>query len=149
MCKCMVWVVFNNAGLLYIAESMILAIWVFGELEMGVIDVEDVLGATGCSFGSPNAVVSDIKCLVPPGTAWWSTLAISMISELEVLSVGKIDDIDSLGAAKNDSEGQVTILLEIDELGVICVVLVLVQALKAAEFVRGVEFTLEMLRGVL
>ena len=42
-----------------------------------------------------------------------------MISELGVLSVGEIDDIDSLGTAENDSEGQVTILLEIDELGVI------------------------------
>ena len=149
MCKCMVWVVFNNAGLLYIAESMISVNWVFGEPEMGLIDVEDILGATGCSFGSPDAVVSDIEHLVPPGTAWWSTLAISMTSELGVLSVDEIDDVDSLGAAENDSEGQVTILLEIDELGVICVVLVLVQALEAAEFVWGVGFTLEMLRGVL
>ena len=57
----MLWVVFNNAGLLYIAESMILAIWVFGELEMGVINVEDVLGAAGSSFGPPDSVVSDIK----------------------------------------------------------------------------------------
>jgi hypothetical protein len=62
--------------------------------------------------------------------------------------VGEIDDVDILGDAEIDFGCQVAVLLEIDELGVVCVVLVLAQGLGAAECVWGFETALVMMLGV-
>lgn len=128
---------------------MISVISAIGELTMGVIDDVALLGTVGSNSRSLGAVVLSIEGLVPPGTAWWSISAISTIWALGALAVSDIDDVGSLGTAKSDSGRQLSVLIEIDEWEVVCVVWALTQASGAAQFISGVALSLETMLGVI